>query len=356
MSSPIGVPSSGYSGVLVRAPNWLGDAVMSLPALEAIRVRTEGEHLAVLVRPGVADIYRLSGLCDEVIPLSAARTAGGWMTLIKEARRLRSRRFRQGIVFPNSFESALTMRLAGVRECCGYARDGRRLLLTRAVALPAKDDIPRHEVFYYLELLRRLGILPALPPKAMPRLRLSDASLSRGRDVLAAAGVMRVPIAVNPGAANSRAKQWPPNAFVEAACLAAREHQAPVALFGTPQERELCAEIAAGIAARDVEAHNLAGTTRLADFICAIATCRLLITNDSGGMHIAAAAGLPTVAIFGPTIDEETGPLGDHTRVIREPVECSPCMLKDCPIDHRCMTRVSPQRVAAAARELVPLV
>lgn len=128
-----------------------------------------------------------------------------------------------------------------------------------------------------------------------------------------------------------------------------------MAIFGTPQERELADGIANELAAAGVAAKSLAGKTSLGDFVAAIACCRVLITNDSGGMHVAYAAGVPTVAIFGPTIPEETGPLGTHTRIVREPVECSPCMLKDCPIDHRCMTRVSPERVAQEAAALVRL-
>lgn len=341
--------------VLVRAPNWLGDAVMSLPALSALRQNLATEPLVALARAGVADIYRLSGLCDEVLVLPSPSGSGGWGATLAAARALRERRFRAGIVFPNSFESALTLRLAGARECWGYARDGRALLLTRAVPPPGKGDLPPHEVFYYLELLRRLEIISALPAQAVPSLNLSQESLQRGRAVLSAEGLKGTVIAISPGAANSRAKQWPAASFVEAACLAARHLGASVGVFGTPQERELCAQITADIAACGVNVRNLAGSTTLADFVCALAVCRLLITNDSGGMHVGYAAGVPTVAIFGPTIDDATGPLGSHTRVVREPVECSPCMLKDCPIDHRCMTRVTPQRVAGEVRELVQL-
>ncbi len=328
---------------------------MSLPALEALRHATSNEPLVALARASVADIYRLSGLVDEVVVLPSPRAQGGWLATIAAARALRVRRFRQGIVFPNSFESALTLRLSGALECLGYARDGRGWLLTRSAKPPAPGDLPRHEVFYYLELLRRVGILPALPSHALPVLHLSKEARDRGREVLATTGLPGCPVAISPGAANSRAKQWPPAYFVEAACLAAQEFHAPIVLFGTPQERQLCGEIAGELAARGVDAHSLAGSTSLSDFVCAIAACRLLITNDSGGMHVAYAAGVPTVAIFGPTIHEETGPLGPHSRVVREPVDCSPCMLKDCPIDHRCMTRVSPERVVEQARELVQL-
>lgn len=339
----------------VRAPNWLGDAVMALPALEALRHAYPRANLVVIARASVADLFRVSGLCDDVAVLPSPKSKGGWRSTLSAAWALRVHRFDAGLILPNSFESALTLRVAGIRDCWGYARDGRGMLLRRAVTPPKKGEIPRHEVFYYLELLRRLEIIPALPLDAVPRLRLSEDTMSRGRKILADAGLSGPVVAIAPGSANSRAKQWPPERFVAAARETAAALNAAVAVFGTPQERELAENIAAKLTAQGVNAHSLAGKTSLYDFLCAIANASVLITNDSGGMHVAYAAGVPTVAIFGPTIAEETGPLGSHTRVVREPVECSPCMLKDCPIDHRCMTAVSPERVARVATELVQL-
>ncbi|MDZ7640008.1 MAG: lipopolysaccharide heptosyltransferase II [Bryobacterales bacterium] len=339
----------------VRVPNWLGDAVMALPALEALRQSLPEARLVVVARAGVADLFRLSGLCDDVALLPSPKGPGGWNDTARAAWRLRERRFDAGLLLPNSFESAVAFRLAGVRDCWGYSLDGRGLLLRRAVAPPAKGEIPRHEVFHYLELLRRLGLIEKLPAEASPRLRLSEETRARGHELLFKQGLDGRVVAIAPGAANSRAKQWPPERFVAAARLTAQAMDASVAVFGTPQEQELAESIATSLSAEGVEAKSLAGKTSLGDFLSAIAVCRALITNDSGGMHVAYAAGVPTVAIFGPTIPEETGPLGAHTRIVREPVECSPCMLKDCPIDHRCMTRVSPESVAKVAAELVKL-
>ena len=339
----------------VRAPNWLGDAIMALPALEALRQAKPEANLTVLARASVADLYRLSGLCEDVVALPSPKGAGGWRSVWRAAWTLRAHRFDAGLLLPNSFESALTFRLAGIRDSWGYARDGRRPLLRRAAEPPRQGEIPRHEVFYYLELLRRLGIISALPAEAIPRLRLSEETRARGREVLAEAGLSGRIIAIAPGSANSRAKQWAPERFVAAARETAETLGASVAIFGTPQERELAAGIEISLAGLGVQVRSLAGRTSLRDFICAIANVSVLITNDSGGMHVAYAAGVPTVAIFGPTIPEATGPLGPHTRIVREPVECSPCMLKDCPIDHRCMTAISPERVARVACDLVQL-
>jgi heptosyltransferase-2 len=339
----------------IRTPNWLGDAVMALPALEAVRQALPEAHLTVVSRAGVADLFRVSGLCDAVVAVPGPKGAGGWKAVLQAAGELRVERFEAGLILPNSLESALSFRLAGIRDCWGYARDGRGWLLRRAVAPPKKGEIPRHEVFYYLELLRRLRLISALPEQAVPALRLGEETRARGRALLAEQGLEGAVIALAPGAANSRAKQWPPERFIAAAGETAARLDAGVAIFGTPQERELAEGIANELAAAGVAAKSLAGKTSLGDFVAAIACCQVLITNDSGGMHVAYAAGVPTVAIFGPTIPEETGPLGAHTRIVREPVECSPCMLKDCPIDHRCMTRVSPERVAQEAAALVQL-
>lgn len=341
--------------VAVRVPNWLGDAVMALPALEALRQALPSARLTVVSRASVADLFRVSGLCDAVMAIPPAKGFRDARAVLHAASALRAQRFDVGLVLPNSLESAATFRLAGIRQCWGYRRDGRGWLLHRSAPPPTKGEIPRHEVYYYLELLRRLGIISELPPDAVPSLHLSDEARARGREILAAHGLEGRMVGIAPGAANSRAKQWPPERFTAAAVEAARRLSASVAVFGTPQEQALADQIAHHLAAAGVTAKSLAGKTSLADFVAALSCCRVLITNDSGGMHVAYAAGVPTVAIFGPTIPEETGPLGTHTRIVREPVDCSPCMLKDCPIDHRCMTGVSPERVAREAVSLVQL-
>ena len=160
-------------------------------------------------------------------------------------------------------------------------------------------------------------------------------------------------IGVSPGAAYGDAKRWLPERFAEAAVLVARAQAATVALFGAAAERPLCESVADAIRAGGIEVRNFAGQTTLRQFIDLAAACRLFLTNDSGAMHIASALGVPTVTVFGATDDTTTGPTGAWARVVREQVECSPCLLRDCPIDHRCMTRVTSERVAAVALELL---
>jgi len=320
-----------YKNILIRATNWVGDAVMSLPALRAIRERFPKAHIAVLAKPWVADLYRRETFADEVILFDRSR----W----RIAGVLRKRKFDCAILLQNAFEAALIAWLAGIPVRIGYDRDRRRLLLTTSVAAPKRGEIPRHERFYYLELLRRAGIIDSMPESDAIHLEAGGR-----RDV-------RRVIGVSPGAANGTAKQWLPERFAEAARRIAVERDARIALFGSASERELCESIAGLLKEHNVVNH--AGKTSLGDFIDLASQCEIFLTNDSGAMHIASALGVPTVAIFGATDDIGTGPTGPLARVVREPVECSPCLLRECPIDHRCMTRVSAERVADEALKLI---
>jgi heptosyltransferase II len=334
-----------YNRILVRATNWLGDAVMSLPALRALRQCFPQAEIAILAKPWVADLYRREPFCDRMIPYTAGTLAEKWSA----GRALVRENFDCAILFQNAFEAAAVAYLAGIPERIGYARDGRSLLLTRAIPVPRKGAIPRHERFYYLELLHRAGILDSLPENDCIRLdgapHARAAGLARFQELGMSGGV----VGISPGAAYGIAKRWLPERFAEAATTIARELDAAVAIFGSKDERSWCAAIAAAI---PVPVHNFAGETTLAEYIDLAAACRVYLTNDSGGMHVASALGVPTVAIFGATDDIATGPTGPLARVVREPVDCSPCLKRECPIDHRCMTRVSADRVVKVALDL----
>jgi len=335
-----------YSKILVRATNWLGDAVLSLPALRAARARYPEAHVAVLARPGVAELYRREACCDRVIACEKGRR---W----RAARGLRAEGFGCAILLPNSFDAALVAWLARIPRRIGYDRDGRGRLLTDAIPPPRAGEIPPHERFYYLELLRRAGILDELPTVEAIELSGLEEARQAGEALFRQMGFRRTVVGLSPGAQNSRAKQWMPEGFAEAAVRLAGALGAGVALFGSEAERELAQVIAEEVRRAGHPVLNLAGETSLGQFIELAAACRVFLTNDSGAMHVAAATGVATVAVFGPTIVEATGPVSPRARVVREPVECSPCMLRDCPIDHRCMRRITPERVAEAALELL---
>jgi heptosyltransferase-2 len=333
--------------ILIRATNWVGDAVMSLPAIRAVREAFPGAQITVLARAAVADLYACEGAIDGVMLYAGDRR--------QAAAELRRESFDCAILLPNSFDAALAAWMARIPRRIGYRRDGRGWLLTEAIPAPEPGEIPRHQRFYYLELLRRAGIVHEYPPCADIRLDGCEAARAAGPDALRDAGLLgrSAPVVgVSPGAAYGDAKRWLPERFAETAVLVARAHSASVALFGAAAERELCESVAGAIRADGIAVRNFAGETTLRQFIDLAAACRLFLTNDSGAMHIASALGVPTVTVFGATDDTTTGPTGPWARIVREQVECSPCLLRACPIDHRCMTRVTTERVTEVALRL----
>ena len=342
-----------FKNILVRAANWVGDAVMSIPALQALRASFPAAHIAILAKPWVAGLYGREPFCDELIAYDTRPGARGLSSKWKIARGLSERRFDCAVLLQNAFEAASVAFVAGIPERVGYRRDGRGLLLTRAIRVPAPGEIPRHQRFYYLELLKRAELISGYPQDGEIRLSGAPAAAEQGRTRLQKAGISGPVIGVSPGAAYGGAKRWIPERFGEAAVQVARERKAAIAVFGSSEERDVCTLVQQIVEAAGQRCTNFAGNTALAEFIELAAACEVFLTNDSGPMHIASALGVPTVAIFGATDESATGPTGMHSRVIRQPVECSPCLLRECPIDHRCMKAVSAERVAEAAVSLI---
>ena len=320
--------------IVLRAPNWVGDVVLSLPALRDLRRLHPTARLEVLARPWVGELYQAVSEVDAVVESRGVRA---------DAAALRGR-FDLGVLLPNSFASALTLWRAGIPERWGYATDARGLLLTRRCRVPASVR-GQSQVYYYRAMLEGLGLAVAGPPDAS--LACPEEWARQGERLLGDGGPW---IGVNPGAFYGTAKRWPPERFAAAAALVARRTGARVAIVGAASERPLGEAIAAQLGG---SARVLCGETTLAGLVGVLGQLRLLLTNDSGPMHLAAALGTPLVAVFGSTDWTETAPFSGRARLVREQTECAPCRLRECPIDHRCMTRVSVAQVAAAALELV---
>ncbi|HEY2014002.1 MAG TPA: lipopolysaccharide heptosyltransferase II, partial [Bryobacteraceae bacterium] len=316
--------------------------------IRAIRGVFPHAHIAVVARPWVADLYARETSIDRVIPYTAQK---GLRAKRDFGLRLRQERFDGAILLQNAFDAAVMAWLARIPERIGYSRDGRGFLLTQAIAVPEPGEIPRHERFYYLELLRRAGMMERFPTTDAILLGGVEAARESGMAHIASLGMSPPVIGISPGAAYGNAKRWLPERFGEAAGALAGL-SAGVLIFGSTAERPLCEEVTAGLRRSGVEARNLAGETSLREFIDLAAACRLFLTNDSGAMHVASALAVPTIAIFGATDDTTTGPTGPFARVVRAHAECSPCLLRECPIDHRCMTRVTADQVGAMARLL----
>jgi heptosyltransferase II len=329
--------------ILIRATNWVGDAIMALPALRAVRSRFPNAEITILARPYVAAIYKNQQVCDNMMFVDDKND------LVDE---LRAQRFDLALLLQNAFEAAWIAWRAGITERIGYARDGRSLLLTRAVAVPKLGEIPAHEQYYYLELLRRAGWLDSLPSESFIKLNVPEDSRQHAEEFLLSARVQpgSLRIAIGAGASYGSAKCWPPDRFAALANRLQAQAQADVILFGTSTEASVSSAIAAGMSHPPID---LTGKTSIDDLPALLSKCHLFIGNDSGAMHVAAAVGLPVVAVFGPTDPFGTAPVTPHCSVVQEKPHCSPCFLRRCPTDHRCMTRVTPDAVEAAARQWI---
>jgi heptosyltransferase-2 len=342
---------STVTRIVVLAPNWLGDVVMALPAVAALRQWHAGAHLAVAARPSVAPILTLAEGVDEVVTLAAR---GDWRDSAgrrADARRLSEGRFDLAVLLPNSFQTAWVVRQAGIPERWGYAADARRLLLTRAVH--RRRGLT--QAAYYAALVSALGG-PEAPMTAA--LRVPE-DVDRAADaMLRERGWHGEPlVAFAPGAAFGPAKRWPPERAGQVAARLRRDARLTPLFVGTRADQPAIDAALAAYRAEcgsDALALDLGGRTDLPMLTAVLARCRAALCNDSGAMHVAAAVGTPVAAIFGPTDERFTSPLphpsGAGFVALTGYASCRPCHLRLCPIDHRCMTSVEAADVAETIR------
>jgi heptosyltransferase II len=335
--------------IMIRAANWVGDAIMALPALRAVRTKFPDAHIAIVARPYVADIYRDQSICEELIPYDPKGPHRGWKGREALAEDLRAKRFDVALLLQNAFDAAWLGWRAHIPQRIGYARDGRSFLLTKAIAVPKPGEIPSHEKFYYLELLRRAGWIDALHDDAHIKLSVGDPERQQAATTLREAGVRpnALRIAVGAGASYGSAKCWPPDRFAKSLNAILSQVDADVVLVGTTTESAVSSSIATALRHPPID---LTGKTTIAELPALLSQCHLFLGNDSGAMHVAAAVGLPVVAIFGPTDPEGTAPVTPLATLVQQKPYCSPCFLRRCPTDHRCMTAVTPEMVEAALR------
>jgi heptosyltransferase-2 len=334
--------------VIVFSPNWLGDAVLALPALGDLRRRYPAARLIVAARDTVASLYGLTPGVDEVVPLEWKGQALAVLSRRHDLSRLRALQADVAILLPNSFSSAWLAARAGVRERWGYAGDFRRSLLSRAVLRPA---VRGHQSDYYRHLVRELGVENG---PLEPGLDVPEALGESARTLVRSYGWDGSrPLAVlAPGAANGAAKRWPTAHFARLISRLVLEHGAFCALVGGDADRQTTDAVRAQIdsAVRGSVA-DLAGATTLQVLAGLFHVADVCVSNDSGAMHLAGAVGVPLAALFGPTRERETAPLtrtGGPAEVIINHVWCRPCMLRECPLDHRCMEQLAPDRVVAS--------
>jgi heptosyltransferase-2 len=346
------IDAASIKRVLIRGTNWVGDAVMSVPAMRAIRRCLPQSHISLLVRPWVRDVYGGADFLDEIISFDKDglhRGLAGRRRLVSE---LRTRRFDLAILFQNAFEAAFLAWWARIPLRIGYARDARGPLLSHPIPIDPEVRLA-HQAYYYLGVLAGAGLLEPKPWKStapLPSCSLKVREFDReaARSLLRNRGIEpgELVIGLNPGASYGGAKRWLPGRFAEVADHLAGKYHARIILFGSGAELPITRYVAETMKKPSV---NLTGETTLGQLMGLIKECALLVTNDSGPMHLAAALAVPQVAIFGSTSDTATGPLSNVAEVVRVPAECNPCFLRECPTDFRCMIGITAGQVIEAA-------
>jgi heptosyltransferase-2 len=337
--------------ILVRSTNWVGDAVMTIPALDALRARFPRAEIVLLSKAWVSELYWHHPAVNRQIIYKPNSDHRGFMGFTRLVRELKAEHFDAALLLQNAFQAAWMAWLARIPLRIGYARDGRSLLLHDAIEPPLPAAYG-HQAHYYLQLLFRAGIIAKPEPVEEIRLRLTDAEKTWAAKKIDALGLNgpRFLVGLAPGAAFGPAKRWLPERFAGLADRLIGALNADVLIFGSAAERPLAEQIAGAMKHTPAIA---AGETSLRQLLSLMARCTLIVANDSGPMHLAAALGIPLVAIFGSTDERATGPMGNCVRIVKRDVECSPCGRRECPIDFRCMSDLSVEEVFRATLELV---
>lgn len=339
---------SGVERIIIRSTNWVGDAILTTPAVRAVRKNFPDAKITMLAKPWVAPIFYNNPHVDQVIQYHSEKRHRGWLGRVRLVKALRQGKFDLAILFQNAFEAAMLTYLAGVPNRLGYDTDRRRFLLTHSIKMtPRLKQI--HEIDYYLGMLQAVGL------KHDGRdltLGVTEQERNRASEILRKQHIARRDklVGVSPGATYGSAKRWPPERYAALCDKMHESRRVRIIIFGGPGEE------ATGYRVSEAMKHpsvNLCGKTTLRETAALIERCQLLVTNDSGLMHVAAALNVPLVAIFGSTNPITTGPSGLRSRVIRASVPCSPCLKPECPTDHKCMTDISIDRVYAAMDTLL---
>jgi heptosyltransferase-2 len=333
--------------VLIRSANWVGDAVMSLPAISSIRQSFPRAEIAILAKPWVAEIFRHSPIVDRIILYHGHGIHQGIQGKWRLAKELRDERFELALLLQNAFEAAFIAYLARIPRRAGYDTDGRRLLLTHAVTRN-QEMKENHQIDYYLGMVESLGFFRA---GRIPHLGVSPEKQGEACRMLHSLGIKETEeiIGISPGATYGSAKQWFPERYGQLAEKIGKELGARILIFGSDGDKKVALQVCHN---SGVPLIDLTGLTNLSQAMALIARCRLFITNDSGLMHVAAALNTPLVALFGSTNHRRTGPRGGVCRVIHKSISCAPCMKAECPDRRQCMELISVEEVYEEAKAI----
>lgn len=338
--------------ITVRSPNWIGDCVMAIPAIRALKYYFSESMLYLVTKAHLQDIFKNIKEIDKLIPISDYNDI---KSLISDAKKLRPFHFDVGILFPNSFRSALLFRMSKVKKLVGYKNELRGFLLHEKLEFPGNHD---HHRFFYLDLIEYF-VKKHANNKQLNRNMFSDDLPIDEQEKKSVESLLndygielkkRI-IGISPSAAYGSSKEWLPERFeglIER--LVEAFPASEVLLFGSEKEANRVSRIRAKF---QQNVHNLAGRLSLRESLTAISFCSLFISNDSGLMHIAASLRIPLIGIFGPTVPQKTAPSNPDARIFLHPVDCSPCRHKACPTDHRCMKAVQVDEVFKEANKIL---
>jgi heptosyltransferase-2 len=337
--------------VVVRGTNWVGDSVMSVPALRALRRVLPKAEITLVLRPSTKGLFTDADFIDQVLVYDRRNV----FSVVSQVKKWRKKKFDLAVLFQNAFEAALIPFLASVPLRLGYATEARQAMLTHPIEVPDWRS-SRHEVFYYLylitaleQMLYKTSIICETDPDAS--LDIQPDRKQEAEKILSAHGISEAHtvVAICPGSINSRAKRWPAESFASLADRLLDEHR-KVVIVGSKAEEDVTRDVLSRMRRKPVV---LTGKTTIDQLTAILGLADLLITNDTGPAHIASALGRPTLVIFGPTNPLTTRPFSPQAEILREPPDCAPCMLRDCPIDHRCMTAITVDNVAERAQTIL---
>jgi heptosyltransferase-2 len=331
--------------IVVHAPNWIGDSILALPAVESLHSNYPEAEIWIAAQGWVKDIFANIRFIKGIISLPAKKS---FKDLRKTANELRSYNFEAGLLLTNSFGSALLFFMAKIPQRWGYGSDGRQILLTKKIRRQNRAG-SNHQVYHYLNLISGLGLKTDTPHLA---LAVTEAEKKKTEEFLDSIGVdlNKLLFILNPGAFYGSAKRWPVEKYIELAKLLQENYSPEILIIGSAQEVELANAIDASLEKKLV---ILAGKTSLRQLVGVLSRAALCVTNDSGPMHMANALKVPTVALFGPTDPEVTAPFQEPSVYIKKDVPCWPCAYRECLFDHRCMRDISSEEVFKACKKLL---
>ena len=342
------IDKSKIERILVRTTNWVGDAVMTLPALEALRENFPNSYITVLARPWVVPLVENHPAVDAALPFTKSR-GYPWdvVETFRMGHQIRQHHFDLAILFQNAFEAAFLAYIGGVKNRVGYNTQGRGFLLSHAV-IKDEEITKEHQVEYYLAILRAMG----WEAKSRdPVLHVAQKDLDSVMSFLSSNGIKEdgYLVGLSPGAIYGPAKRWPGERFASIGDQAVKRWGAKVLIFGSKGEQGVCRDV---VQSMKEDALDLSGKTSIDEALALIKKCNFFVTNDSGLMHAAAALDVPLVAVFGSTDAVATGPRGKKSRVVQHDTDCAPCLKPECPDDFRCMLDIGVEEVWEAMENL----